>query len=205
MSSMNKKTLTVLGATGSIGTSTLDVVGRHPERFEIHALAARQNFEAMRRLVERFKPRVAVMYLPDAAERLRNLLPASCGTEVLSGMDGLQEAVSAPAVDHVVSGIVGAIGLLPTYTAIEHGKEVSLANKETLVLAGELMVRRAGQTGAVLLPMDSEHNAIFQCLSGEQQGHVSKIILTASGGPFRDLPVERFGDITLEQALAHPN
>ncbi|MCH8888020.1 MAG: 1-deoxy-D-xylulose-5-phosphate reductoisomerase [SAR324 cluster bacterium] len=203
---MNEKTLTVLGSTGSIGVSVLDVVARHRERYPIHALAAHSNVERMAAQIETFRPKVAVMFDGEAAQRLRELRPRNGRTAVLVGMEGLLEVASAPETDHVVAGIVGAVGLLPAHAAIEAGKEVSLANKEVLVLAGELMVSRARETGAVLLPMDSEHNAVFQCLGGSTTAPgVERVVLTASGGPFRDLAPEAFGAITLEQALAHPN
>ncbi len=203
---MNEKTLTVLGSTGSIGVSTLDVVARHRERYPIHALAAHSNVERMAAQIETFRPKVAVMFDGEAAQQLRELRPCNGRTAVLAGMEGLLEVASAPETDHVVAGIVGAVGLRPAHAAIEAGKEVSLANKEVLVLAGELMVERARETGAVLLPMDSEHNAVFQCLGGSTAApNVERVVLTASGGPFRDLAPEAFAAITREQALAHPN
>jgi 1-deoxy-D-xylulose-5-phosphate reductoisomerase len=202
---MRPKTLTVLGATGSIGQNTLDVVARFPDRFAVHALAANTSVAPLLAQVLRFRPRVAVLYDPAAAAQLRAALPGDCPTEVLSGMEGLVQVAAAPAVDMVISGMVGAIGLRPTYAAIDAGKQVAVANKETLVLAGELMVRRAAASGAVLLPMDSEHNAIFQCLAGAPMTQVGRITLTASGGPFRDLPLADFPHITRAQALNHPN
>ncbi len=211
---MIEKSLTVLGSTGSIGRNTLDVAGRFPGVYSIHALAARSNVDALLGQIARFRPAVAVLYEEEAAASLRQRLPASCRTAVLWGMDGLLEAAAAPQADHVVAGMVGAVGLRPAFEAIEAGKEVSIANKETMVLAGQLMVERARETGSILLPMDSEHNAVFQCLAGNNaagndakggEGEVERIILTASGGPFRDFPPEKFQDITREQALAHPN
>ncbi|MBI3993351.1 MAG: 1-deoxy-D-xylulose-5-phosphate reductoisomerase [Candidatus Lambdaproteobacteria bacterium] len=199
------KTLAILGATGSIGSNTLDVVRRNPGAFRVHALAARRNVARMLEQVLAFRPRVAVMFEPQAAAQLKAALGDRGETTVLSGMEGLLHAATDPAVEHVVCGIVGAIGLRPTYAAVERGKQVSVANKETLVLAGELMVRRARETGAVLLPMDSEHNAIFQCMNGAPPRHIQRIVLTASGGPFRELPEEDFARITREQALHHPN
>ncbi|MEE8396933.1 MAG: 1-deoxy-D-xylulose-5-phosphate reductoisomerase, partial [bacterium] len=202
---MAQKTLTVLGSTGSIGQNTLDVAGRFPDRFRVHALAAHSNVEILASQIEVFRPRVVALFDPEAAGRLRDLLPRGRAPSILTGIDGLIEAAVAPEVDQVVSGIVGAVGLRPTFAAIEAGKQVALANKETLVLAGELMVGLAAETGSTLLPMDSEHNAIFQCLHEHERGELERIVLTASGGPFRDLPLQDFGEITRAQALAHPN
>ncbi len=205
---MGKKKLTLLGATGSIGRNTLDVVARFPERFQIHALAAHSNVAALARQIETFRPALAVMFDSGAAgelrEHLRKHLPGRA-PQILEGMEGLIEAAGAPEADHVVSGMVGAVGLRPTYAAIEAGKQVSIANKETLVLAGELMVNLAARTGSRLIPMDSEHNAIFQCLAASRDAGLEGIVLTASGGPFRELPLKRFPEITREQALNHPN
>jgi 1-deoxy-D-xylulose-5-phosphate reductoisomerase len=202
---MTAKALTILGSTGSIGRNTLDVVARFPERYRVHALAANTSDERLAEQIERFRPRVAVLYDPEAAQRLRDRHVAGDRTTVLSGMEGLLEAAAAPEVRHVVAGIVGAVGLRPAFAAVAAGKELSIANKEVMVLAGELMVAQAGESGAALLPMDSEHNAVFQCLNGSAHGAVQRIVLTASGGPFRDLPLEQFPHITKAQALAHPN
>jgi 1-deoxy-D-xylulose-5-phosphate reductoisomerase len=202
---MTRQNLTILGSTGSIGRNTLDVTARFPERFKVHALAAHSSVELLMQQIATFQPSIAVMYDEDAAKRLREILPSGTGTEILTGMDGLLAVAGAGEVDHVVSGMVGAVGLRPTFQAIAAGKRVSIANKETLVLAGELMVSLAAKTGSVLIPMDSEHNAIFQCLAGQQEKELERIVLTASGGPFRDLSPARFGEITLEQALNHPN
>ncbi len=202
---MGKQQLTVLGSTGSIGRNTLDVVGRFPDRFRVHALAARSNVEALAGQIAAFQPALAVMYEQEAAVRLCASLPPKSKTEVLTGMEGLIEVARREEVDHVVSGMVGAVGLRPTHAAIAAGKRVSIANKETLVLAGELMVGLAAETGSRLLPMDSEHNAIFQCLAGPPGKELARIVLTASGGPFRDLPASRYQEITREQALRHPN
>lgn len=202
---MTLQNLTILGSTGSIGRNTLDVAARFTERFNVHALAAHSNVDLLMRQIATFQPALAVMFDEDAARRLREKLPPGTGTEILTGMDGLLAVAGAEEVDHVISGMVGAVGLRPTFRAIEAGKRVSIANKETLVLAGELMVRLAAETGSLLIPMDSEHSAIFQCLAGPPGKELERIVLTASGGPFRDLPAARFGEITLEQALNHPN
>jgi 1-deoxy-D-xylulose-5-phosphate reductoisomerase len=202
---MRTKTLTVLGSTGSIGRNTLDVVARFPHRYRVHALAARANDAQLAEQVQRFRPRVAVLHDAEAAQRLRERRLLGGRVSVLSGMEGLLEVAAAPEVEHVVAGMVGAVGLRPAFAAVEAGKELSIANKEVMVLAGELMLQRARESGAVLLPMDSEHNAVFQCLAGAAPEAVRRIVLTASGGPFRDLEPERMGAITKAQALAHPN
>ncbi len=205
ISLMKQTTLALLGSTGSIGRNTLEVARRFPDRFRVAALAAHSNIELLAEQIAACRPALVAVFDEAAAARLRDGLPKGTKTEVLEGMAGLIEAASHPQVGHVISGMVGAVGLRPTYAAIEAGKRVSIANKETLVLAGELMVRLAARTGSTLIPMDSEHNAIFQCLAGAGTGQVERIVLTASGGPFRDLPLERFGGITREQALNHPN
>jgi len=202
---MTAKTLTVLGSTGSIGCNTLDVVARFPDRYRVHALAAHANTGRLAEQIERFQPKVAVLYDPEAAQALRDLRPGNGRTTVLSGMEGLLEVSADPAVQHVVAGMVGAVGLRPALAAAGAGKELSIANKEVMVLAGELMVATARDSGAVLLPMDSEHNGVFQCLGENGHRHVARIVLTASGGPFRDLPLADFPAITKAQALAHPN
>jgi 1-deoxy-D-xylulose-5-phosphate reductoisomerase len=202
---MTAKTLTVLGSTGSIGRSTLDVVARFPDRYKVHALAAHSSDERLAEQVERFRPAVAVLYDAEAAQRLRERRPAGGRTTVLSGMEGLLEAAAAPEVRHVVAGIVGAVGLRPAYAAVAAGKELSIANKEVMVLAGELMMACAQDSGAALLPMDSEHNAVFQCLAGSPPERVRRIVLTASGGPFRDMEPAALQSISKAQALAHPN
>ena len=203
--------ITVLGATGSIGKSTLDVVARHPDRYRITALTANQQDELLFEQCQRFQPRFAVLLDEVAAERLRQRIAASgLPVEVLCGEDALVRVATLPEVDAVMAAIVGAAGMRPTLAAAEAGKKVLLANKETLVLAGHLFMEAVHRSGSVLLPIDSEHNAIFQSLprgyAGDmQQSGVSKILLTASGGPFRYTPLEQLQDVTPEQACAHPN
>jgi 1-deoxy-D-xylulose-5-phosphate reductoisomerase len=199
------KTLTLLGSTGSIGRSALDVVQRFPGSFRIHALAAHSSVDQLAEQIEQVRPAVAVLYDEAAAAELRRRKPRGGKTAVLSGMAGLLEVSTDIRVDLVLAGMVGAIGLEPAYAAIGAGKQLALANKEVMVLAGELMMGRAEETGSRILPVDSEHNAIFQCLAGASRESVDRLLLTGSGGPFRDLPEERFGEITLEQALKHPN
>ena len=203
--------VTVLGATGSIGVSTLDVIARHPERYRVVALSAHTQAARLLALCIQFKPRyAAVADAVQAAELRRALAEAKVATEVLVGGDGLATIASAPESDIVMAAIVGAAGLLPTLAAIRAGKRVLLANKEPLVMAGELCLQEARRTGAQLLPIDSEHNAIFQCLpanyaEGLSRVGVRKILLTCSGGPFRTRPTAALATVTPDEACAHPN
>jgi len=204
--------VTVLGATGSIGTSTLDVLARHPERFQVVALTANRDLQGMARLCREHHPRYAAMADPDSAERLRLALRASGDTEVevLAGAAALEQLAALPEVDYVMAAIVGAAGLRPTLAAARAGKRVLLANKEALVMTGALFMDEVRRGGAVLLPIDSEHNAVFQCLpprysAGLDEIGVDRILLTASGGPFRTLPAEQLHEVTPAQACAHPN
>ncbi|MBM5811868.1 MAG: 1-deoxy-D-xylulose-5-phosphate reductoisomerase [Gammaproteobacteria bacterium] len=199
----------ILGATGSIGASTLEVAALHAGRFEVVGLAARANDAAMAGLCQRFRPRYAALLDPAAGQRLRaRLAEAGPATEVLSGPDALTAIATVPEAGIVVAGIVGAAGLAPTLAAARAGKRILLANKEALVLAGPLLIEAARQSGAELLPIDSEHNAVFQCLPGPLPGRptagVRRILLTASGGPFLATPRQRLADVTPEQAVAHP-
>ncbi|MFJ4157418.1 1-deoxy-D-xylulose-5-phosphate reductoisomerase [Pseudomonas sp. NPDC089752] len=203
--------ITVLGATGSIGLSTLDVIARHPERYQVFALSGYSRIDQLLALCVLHRPAYAVVPNGEAAVRLRaGLASAGCATEVLEGEAGLCEVASAPEVDAVMAAIVGAAGLRPTLAAVEAGKKVLLANKEALVMSGALFMEAVRRSGAVLLPIDSEHNAIFQCLPGDyerglSQVGVRRILLTASGGPFRETPQAALADVTPEQACAHPN
>ena len=199
----------LLGATGSIGQSTLDVLARHPERFALHAVSANSHVERMAELCRQYRPKIAAMADPAAADRLRAELDGS-GIEIRSGEQALIDIAADSEVDTVMAAIVGAVGLMPTLAAVRAGKRVLLANKEALVMAGQLFMDAVRAQGAELLPIDSEHNAIFQCLpAGELRGlrekGVSRIWLTGSGGPFRELPLDRFAAITPQQAIAHPN
>ncbi len=202
--------VTVLGSTGSVGVSTLDVLARHPERFRVVALTANRNAEGLADQCRRFRPDFAAMADGASARVLRSLLQDMPGApEILSGIDGLEQVAGLPEADHVMAAIVGAAGLRPTLAAARAGKRVLLANKESLVMAGALFMRAVAESGAELLPIDSEHNAIFQCLprgfgAGLAQVGVERILLTASGGPFRDWPVERLASVTPDQACAHP-
>jgi len=203
--------ITVLGATGSIGLSTLDVIARHPERYQVFALSGYTRLDELLALCLRHRPIFAVVPSAQAAARLREeLRGAGSATEVLEGEAGLCQVASAPEVDAVMAAIVGAAGLRPTLAAVEAGKKVLLANKEALVMSGALFMQAVRRSGAVLLPIDSEHNAIFQCLPGDYarglaQVGVRRILLTASGGPFRETAQSELAHVTPEQACAHPN
>ncbi|WP_407280510.1 1-deoxy-D-xylulose-5-phosphate reductoisomerase [Aromatoleum evansii] len=203
--------VTVLGATGSIGMSTLDVIARHPDRFEAFALTAQESVDRMFELCVRFSPRFAVMVNPAAAARLRERLHGVGGkTHVLDGADALIEVARHEEVDAVMAAIVGAAGLAPTLAAARAGKRVLLANKEALVLSGALFIDAVAASGAQLLPIDSEHNAVFQALPQDFQRNadergIRRILLTASGGPFRERSAESLASVTPEEACAHPN
>ncbi|MBS0336024.1 MAG: 1-deoxy-D-xylulose-5-phosphate reductoisomerase [Proteobacteria bacterium] len=201
--------LAILGATGSIGCSTLDVVSRHPDEYRVHALTAHTSADELESLCVRHNPRYAVLSgLPEDTALRRRLRGAGCPTELLFGAAGLLQAVEE--CDAVMAAIVGAAGLAPTLHAAGLGKQVLLANKEALVMAGPVFMRKARDAGAVLLPIDSEHNAVFQCLPTDASGRakvseVRRILLTASGGPFRTAPLEKLGAVTPDEACAHPN
>ena len=200
--------LTVLGATGSIGLNTLEIVRQFPHKFKIEALSCRSSIECLVEQIKEFQPRLVCVDNSEQARELRETFRdrnSGTETEFVWGVEGLIQISSDPEVDLVVAGIVGAAGLQPTYSAVQAGKTVAVANKEPLVMAGELFVQTANKTGAKLLPTDSEHNAIFQALHGEPPERIARLILTASGGPFRDLPLKEFGKITLAEALSHPN
>lgn len=207
------QTLTILGATGSIGLSTLDVISRHPDKFSLYAVSANKNVEQMLDICQKFKPQIAVMVDHDAADKLQNqLIQHSLTTQVLSGEGALNDICAHQEVTTVMAAIVGGAGLLPTLTAARHGKRILLANKEALVMSGDLFLQAVTDNNATLLPVDSEHNAIFQSmpLAVQQGGDLSssgveKIILTGSGGPFLTRPLDEFASITPELAVAHPN
>jgi 1-deoxy-D-xylulose-5-phosphate reductoisomerase len=205
------KGLSVLGSTGSIGVSTLDVVARHPEKYRVIALTANRDVAGMLAQCERFKPNLAVMADTASASQLaKGLSEKGISTEVLSGLSGLEIAAAIPDAEIVMAAIVGAAGLLPALAAVRAGKRLLLANKEALVVAGSLFMAEVAVHGAEILPIDSEHNAVFQCLppSGGVDltaGGVKRILLTASGGPFRAMPLEQLAGVSPEQACAHPN
>lgn len=199
------KSLTILGSTGSIGRSTLDIVKQFPERFSVHALTAHRNVELLARQIEAFHPALAVVADAAAATTLQAMLPQEHGVRLLYGPAGYIEAAGDSDADLVVGAMVGAAGLMPALAAIDAGNPLALANKETLVMAGELVMARAAARNVPLLPIDSEHSAIYQCLAGERRDDITTIMLTGSGGPFRERSLETFVDITVDEALAHPN
>jgi len=197
------KSLVVLGSTGSIGVTTLDLVARFPDRFRATALAAGRNVERLAEQVRLFHPDAVATADAAGAEKLRDLLPDYRG-EILAGIDGIAQLATAPGADLVISALVGAIGLRPTLAAIEAGHDVALANKEVLVVAGELVQAAAKRRGVNVFPIDSEHNAIYQAMHGHQREDVKRIILTASGGPFLRASMDELRRATPAQALKHP-
>lgn len=198
------KPLSILGSTGSIGVSTLDVVAEFPERYSIVSLSAGSNLALLAEQVRRFKPQCVSVSSADDVVRLKSLL-GDINVEILSGEEGASQCATHSDVEMVVSAIVGAAGLVPTLAAIGAGKDIALANKETLVMAGSLVMDSVRSNGVKLLPVDSEHCAIHQSLAGHRHADVRKLILTASGGPFRTFSQQQLTQVTLAQALAHPN
>ena len=205
------RAITLLGATGSIGASALDVIARHPDRFTVVALAAHSNWRKLLQLCARFRPAYAAIADPASARPLAQALVAQrVPTRVVAGNEGLAEVAVLPEADTVIAAIVGAAGLVPTLAAARAGKRIVLANKEALVIGGALFMRAVREGGATLLPIDSEHNAIFQCMpagyaNGTRATGVRRILLTASGGPFRETPLGRLAHVTPDEACAHPN
>lgn len=197
------KKIAILGSTGSIGTQTLEVVRNNPE-LQVVALAAGKSVEQMEQQIREFHPLIAGMWSEEAAADLRSRV-ADLPVKVVSGMDGLLEIATMPQSQVLVTAIVGMIGIRPTIAAIEAGKDIALANKETLVTAGHIIMPLAAKMGVKILPVDSEHSAIFQSLNGEPKGRIEKILLTASGGPFRGRTREQLQNIQVEDALKHPN
>jgi 1-deoxy-D-xylulose-5-phosphate reductoisomerase len=200
------KQIAILGSTGSIGQSTLSVIEKHPDRFAVASLAAGRNLETALEQCTRWRPRVVSMATGALADELRQRLRETgvSGVEVVSGTAGAIRVATLPEADFVVSAIVGVAGLEATYAAVEAGKPIGLANKEAMVAAGEILTAAAKSHNVPLLPIDSEHNAIHQCMRGGEKREVKRIWLTASGGPFRNLPLSQFESITVEQALKHP-
>ncbi|MEN9240388.1 MAG: 1-deoxy-D-xylulose-5-phosphate reductoisomerase, partial [Thermostichales cyanobacterium SZTDM-1c_bins_54] len=200
------KAITLLGSTGSIGTQTLDLVAQYPHRFRVVGLATRRNVERLAAQVRQFRPQVVALEdsqgIPELRQRLADLDPLPL---ILGGAEGVTEVAAWGEAELVVTGVVGCAGLLPTLAAIRAGKDIALANKETLVAGGPVVMPLVAQYGVHLIPVDSEHSAIFQCLQGIPAGSLRKIILTASGGAFRDWPAERLGEVTVADALKHPN
>ena len=198
------KKISLLGSTGSIGTNVLDVIERNPEKFQILGMSAGNNVDLFAKQIRKFKPRVVALFdtkkIPTLKERIADL-----DIEILSGEEGTIAVATLPEVDVVVSGVMGSAGLLPAIHALKSGKNLALANKETLVIAGELVLREAKKTNSQIIPIDSEHSAIFQVLNGEKKERIKKIILTASGGPFRTFSLGEMETVTVKDALKHPN
>ena len=199
-----KKQLSILGSTGSIGRNAVWVAQKFPDRFRVRALAAKDNISILAGQIEALSPDLAVVIDEPNAGALRELLPAHCRTEILFGDAGYKAAATMGGVDLVVVAMVGAAGLMPTLAAIDASKDVALANKETLVMAGAVVMGRAAEKGVRILPIDSEHSAVFQCMAGHRRRDLDKIILTASGGPFLYRPRNEFESIGVEEALKHP-
>jgi 1-deoxy-D-xylulose-5-phosphate reductoisomerase len=198
------KKLTILGSTGSIGVSTLEIVAAHPARFQVVALTAGNNLELLKRQIEAFSPQLVAVMTAELAGKLEQMLPGK-RPQILHGIEGLIAAATASDSDMVVAAIVGAAGLVPTAAAIKAGKDIALANKETLVTAGRLIMELVREHDVRLLPVDSEHSAVFQSLQGHRSKDVSRLILTASGGPFLTAPLEKLVEVSIADALNHPN
>lgn len=198
------KKITILGSTGSIGVSALDVIEKNPELFQVVALSAGNNIRLLKKQIEKFNPRVVAVANKDHAVKLRETLNVKNKIKVFFGEEGLKEIAAFPAADIVISAISGSAGLIPTIAAIEAGKDIALANKETMVLAGEIVTVMSCKKGIKIIPVDSEHSAIFQCLEGSKRENLRRIILTASGGPFLNFTENQIKKVTLNQALRHP-
>lgn len=199
------KNLSILGSTGSIGCNTLKIAEMFPDRFAVKVLAAKNNIPLLASQIERFCPEIAVVFDEATAVELNKMLPAGTDVEVLFGENGYKAAATHESVDLVVVAVVGAAGLMPTLSAITAGKNIALANKETLVMAGNIVIEQAELNDVAILPIDSEHSAVFQCIEGNRREDVDKIILTASGGPFLNVSEKKFNKITPKDALKHPN
>ena len=197
------KRLAILGSTGSIGVNTLDIIRQFPDQFEVVSLSAGMNTQLLRQQIVQFRPRIVSVLNRELAEALRRDLP-SVSVEIVHGIEGLIRVATTPGVDQVVSALVGAAGLIPTLSAIKSGKTIALANKESLVMGGKIVIEEAKKNQVEILPIDSEHSAIFQSLLGHQREEVERLILTASGGPFLNLPTARLHDVTVKDALRHP-
>jgi len=197
------KRLSILGSTGSIGVNTLHIVSQFPERFEVISLSAGLNTKLLKQQILRFRPKIVSVLNKELSETLRREL-SHIPVEIVHGVEGLIQVATHPEVDQVVSAIVGAVGLIPTLSAIKTGKPIALANKETLVMAGKIVMEEAKQNHVQILPVDSEHSAIFQALLGHRKEDVHRLILTASGGPFLNFPASRLHEVTVKEALNHP-
>lgn len=199
------KKISILGSTGSIGTQTLDVVRKNKDKFEVVAISANSSIDLLLEQILEFNPKYVAVYNEESAKKLKDMIPNNIDIEILSSMEGLVKICELEEVDIVLTAVVGMIGLVPTMAAIKAKKTIALANKETLVTAGEIVMREAKKNNVEILPVDSEHSAIFQCLNGERKKNIEKIILTASGGPFRGKKKEELIKVTKNEALKHPN
>lgn len=197
------KKISLMGATGSIGTQTLEVIREHPEEFKLTAFSAGKNIDEARKMIAEFNPLLVSVQLKEDADKLRN--EVSAGVKILSGEEGLVQVACHQDSDILVNAVLGSVGLYPTLQAIEAGKTIAIANKETLVTAGHIVMEAAKEKGVALLPVDSEHSAIFQALQGEKEKNIDKLIITASGGSFRDRSREDLVWVTVKEALNHPN
>lgn len=203
VASGNPRRVSILGSTGSIGTTALELIGRFEDRFRVVGLAAGRRVETLKQQIERFRPEVVSLADPQEAAELARSLPAD-GPRVEHGPEGLIKVAAGTRADILLSALVGAVGLEPTLAAVDAGIDIGLANKEVMVIGGELVCRRSHASGATVLPVDSEHNAIFQALEGRRREHVRRIVLTASGGPFREHTAEQLQRVSREEALRHP-
>lgn len=202
----NAKAISILGSTGSIGTQTLDIVRSHPDKFRVVGMAAGRNIQLLAEQVREFHPEIVATSQESLLPELKSLLQdLEHQPQIIAGKAAIAEVARYGDAESVVTGIVGCAGLLPTIAAIEAGKDIALANKETLIAGGPVVLPLIEKYGVKLLPADSEHSAIFQCLQGVPEGGLKRIILTASGGAFRDLPVEKLATVTVKDALKHPN
>jgi 1-deoxy-D-xylulose-5-phosphate reductoisomerase len=199
------KRLSILGSTGSIGTNVLNIVAMFPQKFDVKVLTAKKNVNQLARQIEQFHPDLVAVFDERRAQELKDCLPPGTVVDILYGQEGYRAAATYSTADMTVTAMVGAAGLKPTLAAIEAGKTIALANKETLVMAGDFVMKAAAEKGVDILPIDSEHSAIFQCLQGQRKEDMEKILLTASGGPFLNKPAAEFKTITREEALKHPN
>jgi 1-deoxy-D-xylulose-5-phosphate reductoisomerase len=198
------KRLAILGSTGSIGVNTLDIVRQFPEEFEVVSLSAGMNIQLLKNQILQFRPKLVSVFNKELSETLRREL-THIPIEIVHGVEGLIQVATHPEVEQVVSAIVGAVGLIPTLSAIKTGKAIALANKESLVMAGKIMMEEAKRNNVQILPVDSEHSAVFQAVLGHRKEDVHRIILTASGGPFLNFPLERLHEVTVKEALNHPH
>ena len=194
------KKISILGSTGSIGTQTLDVVRANRDKFEVVAISANSSINLLLEQIKEFKPKYVAVYNEASAKVLKEMIPSDINIEVLSGMEGLVAISSLDEIDVLLTAIVGMIGLVPTLEAIKKGKTIALANKETLVTAGQLVMEEAKKNNVKILPVDSEHSAIFQCLNGENNKEIESLILTASGGPFRGKTKSQLLKVTKNEA-----